>query len=63
MAATEATVAQFRKFRKTTGYKMQAEQKLDGGVTCKGKRPICTGRKPMVWIHLQQKDDELTPHP
>jgi hypothetical protein len=34
MAATEATVAQFREFCKTTSYKMQAGQELDSGVNC-----------------------------
>jgi formylglycine-generating enzyme required for sulfatase activity len=34
MAATEITVAQFRKLREATGYKTRAEQEFDSGVNC-----------------------------
>jgi sulfatase modifying factor 1 len=62
LGATEVTVGQFRQFTAATGYKTEAEQGLNGGEPYKSDRPICTWRKPMVWIHLQQKDDEPVLH-
>ncbi len=62
MGATEVTVGQFRQFCQASGYKTEAEQGLDGGEPFKSNRPICTWRKPMVWINLQQKDDEPVLH-
>lgn len=62
MGATEVTVGQYRKFCEESGYKTEAEQGLDKGVPYKGRRPICTWRKPMVCIKLQQKDDEPVLH-
>ena len=61
MGTTEVTVAQFRQFAESSGYKTEAEQGLDAGEPIKG-RPICTWRKPMVWINLQQKNDEPVLH-
>lgn len=61
MGTTEVTVAQFRQFCDASGYKTEAEQGLDAGEPIKG-RPVCTWRKPMVWINLQQKDDEPVLH-
>ena len=58
LGATEVTVGQFRRFCEDSGYETEAERGLNGGVPYKGSRPICTWRKPMVWINLQQKDDE-----
>jgi len=62
MGATEVTVGQYRQFCDDSGYKTEAEQGLNGGVPYRGRRPICTWRKPMVWIRLQQKDDEPVLH-
>jgi formylglycine-generating enzyme required for sulfatase activity len=62
MGTTEVTVGQFRQFAQATGYKTEAEQGLDGGEPYKGNRPICTWRKPMIWINLQQKEDEPVLH-
>jgi len=62
MGATEVTVGQYRAFCEASGYKTEAEQGLNGGVPYRGRRPICTWRKPMVWIRLQQKDDEPVLH-
>ena len=62
MGATEVTVAQYRQFCEESGYKTEAEQGLNQGVPYKGRRPICTWRKPMVWIKLKQKDDEPVLH-
>jgi formylglycine-generating enzyme required for sulfatase activity len=62
MGATEVTVGQFRQFVETTGYQTEAERGLDGGEPMKAGRSICTWRKPMVWIKLQQKDDEPVLH-
>ncbi len=61
MGTTEVTVGQFRQFADASGYKTEAEQGFDAGEPIKG-RPICTWRKPMVWINLQQKDDEPVLH-
>jgi len=62
MGATEVTVGQYREFCEASGYKTEAEQGLNGGVPYGGSRPICTWRKPMVWIKLKQKDDEPVLH-
>jgi len=62
MGATEVTVGQYREFCEDSGYKTEAEQGLNGGVPYRGRRPICTWRKPMVWIKLKQKDDEPVLH-
>jgi len=62
MGTTEVTVAQFRQFCDESGYKTEAERGLNGGKPYKGRRPICTWRKPMVWIKLQQQDDEPVLH-
>lgn len=62
MGATEVTVGQFRQFCEASGYETEAERGLDKGVSYKGRRPICTWRKPMVWIKLKQKDDEPVLH-
>jgi formylglycine-generating enzyme required for sulfatase activity len=62
LGATEVTVGQFRQFAAATGYKTEAEQGLDGGEPIASGRPICTWRKPMVWINLQQTDDEPVLH-
>jgi formylglycine-generating enzyme required for sulfatase activity len=62
MGATEVTVGQFRQFTEASAYKTEAEQGLDGGEPYKANRPICTWRRPMVWINLQQKDDEPVLH-
>ena len=62
MGATEVTVGQYREFCDASGYKTEAEQGLNGGVPYRGGRTICTWRKPMVWIKLEQKDDEPVLH-
>ncbi|HIE27525.1 TPA: formylglycine-generating enzyme family protein [Candidatus Poribacteria bacterium] len=62
IGATEVTVGQFRQFCEATGYKTEAERGLHGGRPYKGSRPICTWRKPMVWLDLQQEDDEPVLH-
>ncbi len=62
MGSTEVTVGQYRQFCEESGYKTEAERGLDKGVPYKGRRPICTWRKPMVWIKLKQKDDEPVLH-
>jgi len=62
VGATEVTVGQFRRFCKASGYKTEAERGLHGGKPYKGRRAICTWRKPMVWIKLKQKDDEPVLH-
>ena len=62
MGTTEVTVAQFRQFCDESGYKTEAERGLNGGKPYKGRRPICTWRKPMVWIQLKQQDDEPVLH-
>jgi formylglycine-generating enzyme required for sulfatase activity len=62
MGATEVTVGQFRQFCDDSGYKTEAEQGLTHGKPIQGGRRICTWRKPMVWIKLQQADDEPVLH-
>lgn len=62
MGTTEVTVAQFRQFCDESGYRTEAEQGLHAGKPYKGRRPICTWRKPMVWIKLKQQDDEPVLH-
>lgn len=62
MGTTEVTVAQFRQFCDESGYKTETEQGLHAGKPYKGRRPICTWRKPMVWIKLKQQDDEPVLH-
>lgn len=62
MGTTEVTVAQFRSFCDQSGYKTEAERGLHGGKPYQGRRPICTWRKPMVWIQLKQQDDEPVLH-
>lgn len=62
LGATEVTVGQFRQFAEASGYKTEAEQGLDGGEPIKAGRPACTWRRPMVWIHLNQNDDEPVLH-
>ncbi len=62
IGTTEVTVAQFRKFCEESGYKTEAERGLNHGKPYKGGRPICTWRKPMVWIKLKQQDDEPVLH-
>jgi len=62
MGATEVTVGQYRRFCEESGYKTEAEQGLNHGKPYRGGRPICTWRRPMVWIKLLQKDDEPVLH-
>ncbi len=62
MGACEVTVEQFRQFAEASGYKTEAEQDLNHGKPYQGRRPICTWQKPMVWIKLQQEDDEPVLH-
>ena len=62
MGATEVTVEQYRQFCEASGYKTEAERGLNHGKPYKGRRAICTWRKPMVWIKLKQKDDEPVLH-
>lgn len=62
MGTTEVTVEQYRQFCDESGYKTEAEQGLNAGKPYKGRRPICTWRKPMVWIKLKQQDDEPVLH-
>ncbi len=62
LGATEVTVAQFRRFCDDTGYKTEAERGLHAGKPYQGSRPICTWRRPMVWIKLKQQDDEPVLH-
>lgn len=62
MGATEVTVGQYRQFCEESEYRTEAERGLTHGKPYQGRRPICTWRKPMVWIKLQQKDDEPVLH-
>jgi len=64
MATTEVTVRQFRRFVEKSGYTTEAEQGLNHGKPYKGRRPICTWRKPMAWRKppLKQADDEPVMH-
>ncbi len=62
MGMTEVTVGQFRQFCDATGYQTEAERGLHSGKPYQSKRPICTWRKPMVWIKLQQHEDEPVLH-